>query len=65
MDRLEELMDVGQVANVLGASPRTVWNLVHNGELDSVLIGRLRRFEPQAVERFIVEHASSARGASR
>lgn len=47
------LLTRGQVAGLLGCSPRTVVRLAERGELPSVHIGRLVRFRPADVETLI------------
>jgi excisionase family DNA binding protein len=45
----ERLLTVGQVAERLQVSPRTVWRLIHDGRLPAVRIGRAVRLRPDAV----------------
>ena len=45
----EHLLTVGQVAERLQVSPRTVWRLIHDGRLPAVRIGRAVRLHPDAV----------------
>ena len=48
------LLNVGQVADKLGVSPRTVWRLVSGGKLPQpVAIGRCRRWHRADVEAFV------------
>ena len=48
------LLNLGQVAQVLGCSRTTVWRLVSSGELPSVKItSSLRRVDPEDLERWI------------
>ena len=47
------LLNVYEVARYLGVSTRTVYRLVSRGELKGVMVGRLLRFRPQDIERFI------------
>ena len=47
------LMNVYEVARYLGVSTRTVFRLVSRGELEAVRVGKLLRFRPEDVERFV------------
>lgn len=48
------LLKVGQVAQKLGVSPRTVWRLVSGGQLPRpVAIGRCKRWHRADVEVFV------------
>jgi excisionase family DNA binding protein len=47
------LLAVEEVAEILGVCPMTCWNLVCRGELKSVKVGRLRRFDLADVEAYI------------
>jgi excisionase family DNA binding protein len=49
----EHLLTVGQVAERLQISPRTVWRLIHDGRLPAVRIGRAVRLHPDAVAALI------------
>ena len=50
---LEPLMDVGEVAAILRASPRHVRRLIASGALRVTRIGRLVRVSPNAVRALI------------
>jgi excisionase family DNA binding protein len=47
------LLNVYEVARYLGVSTKTVYRLVSRGELKAVTVGRLWRFRPEDVERFV------------
>lgn len=49
----EHLLTVGQVAERLQVSPRTVWRLIHDGRLPAVRIGRAVRLHPNAIAALI------------
>src|SRR5690349_16219686 len=49
------LIPVPQVAQRLGISPRTVWDLLRTGRLASVRVGGCRRVRSDELERFITE----------
>jgi excisionase family DNA binding protein len=47
------LLTAREVAEVLGVHPQTVWNEAYRGNLRSVRIGRLRKFDAEDVEAYI------------
>jgi excisionase family DNA binding protein len=49
----QELLTVPQVAALLGISRVTVYGLINEGRLESVLLGRLRRIPRDALDEFI------------
>lgn len=55
-----DLLTVDETARVLRVSPVTVRRFIARGELQSVKIGRQRRVEREAVERFVRGDARSA-----
>ena len=57
----ENALDAQDVANMLGVSRNTVYNLVKSGELASYSVGRKMRFTMQDVEAYI----AAARGGER
>ena len=50
------LLTVKQAAEFLAVAPRTIYIWVQLGRLDCVRIGRLVRFEPSSLQRFVAEH---------
>lgn len=44
-----DLLTVQEVADRLRCSAKTVWRLVHDGEIESVKVGTLRRIAPEAI----------------
>lgn len=52
-DHGEELLDVRQVADLLGCSSRTVQRLRKRGQLRSVKVGALRRYRPADVAEYL------------
>jgi excisionase family DNA binding protein len=56
---VESLLKVGEVAERLGCSVRTVYNQVYRGDLAMIKIGGLTRFEVAEVERFIASQRGS------
>lgn len=60
---MDPLLTLAEVAQTLHVSPRTTKRLVASGEIDSVLIGRLRRVRPAAVEAYLERQAASAQPA--
>jgi excisionase family DNA binding protein len=51
-----QLLSIPQIATILGISERKTWLLIHSGELESVMIGRLRRVPKKELERYIAEN---------
>lgn len=49
----ERLLDKKQVAQILNTSCRHILDLSRRGELPSLKVGRLVRFRPKDVEKFI------------
>lgn len=49
----EKLLDKKKVAEILNTTPRHVMDLARRGELPSLKVGRLVRFRPKDIERFI------------
>lgn len=54
------LLDCRQVAAILRVHPRTVQKMAREGELSSIRIGRLWRFVPDSVDRWVHEHDVAA-----
>ena len=48
-----QLMSVPAAAKRLGVSPRTVWRLVRDKDLDSITVGRRRLIPATSVAAFI------------
>jgi excisionase family DNA binding protein len=49
------LLTVPQAAVLMSLGKRTVWRMVHDGEIESIKIGRSRRIPRQAVADYIAE----------
>lgn len=43
----------GEVAKLLGVSPRTVAHMADDGRLPHVRLGLWRRFDPQAIQEYL------------
>ncbi len=54
------LLDVVEVAGVLGCGRTHVYELISRGELRPVKLGRLTRFTPATVEEFVRRKAAAA-----
>jgi len=54
----EGLLDKKQVARILNTSARHIMDLARRGVLRRVLVGRLVRFQPAEIERYIKEQAN-------
>ena len=50
---MAELLTPAEVADYLNVSRGTVYSLLSRGEIDSIKIGRNRRFTPQHVSEYI------------
>lgn len=50
---MDTLMTVGQTAETLCVSPRTVWTLTHEGALACIKIGRRVLYAPDDVRAFV------------
>lgn len=50
---MEPLIGTDEVAQLLGLTPRTVYALVNRGALPAYRIGRLVKFRPEEVAKFI------------
>jgi excisionase family DNA binding protein len=62
-DRAEPLLKPEAVAQLLACSPKTVYAWAASGSIPSVRLGRLVRFRPADVQRFVETH-TEARGES-
>jgi excisionase family DNA binding protein len=54
------LLDCSQVADILGCSLRTVRRITELRTIPFVKVGRLVRFRPQDIERYIALHTTEA-----
>jgi excisionase family DNA binding protein len=57
----QPLLTVAQAAERLAVAPRTLYVWIQAGRLDCVRIGRLVRFEPSSLDRFIETHREVSR----
>ena len=62
-DRAEPLLRPEDVAELLACSPKTVYAWAASGLLPVVRLGRLVRFKPEEVHRFIEAHADDQQAA--
>ena len=58
------LLSVGEVAESLGVSTAKVYQLIRDGELEAVNLGRLYRVTPSAIERMLDRLSGSDRQGS-
>jgi len=56
---VKPLLTYREVAEVLGVTDRTVWELVRKGELRNVKVGRSVRIDPADLRQFIEDSKSS------
>ncbi len=52
---MEKLLDVAEVANLLGLHELTVRNMVRDGSIKGVQIGRKWKFQPMIIKGIIEE----------
>jgi excisionase family DNA binding protein len=62
-DRVEPLLRPEAVARLLACSPKTVYAWAASGLLPSVRLGRLVRFRPAEVWRFVEAHTEAGEGS--
>jgi excisionase family DNA binding protein len=53
MSEIPMLFNVNQVSKIMNVSKSQVYNLINNGKLESVAIGRSRRVTTSQMNRFI------------
>jgi excisionase family DNA binding protein len=58
-EAVEPLLTYQRVAEILGVTDRTVWELVRKGELRKVRVGRSVRVDPADLRQFIEDSKSS------
>ena len=51
--QVRPLLSVGDVATLLSVSTRTVENMISEGEIRPLMIGRQRRFDPDTITAYI------------
>jgi excisionase family DNA binding protein len=52
-DVLSPLLSINEVATLLGISRKTLYALIHRGELVSIRVGERARFEPADVRAYL------------
>lgn len=62
---VDPLLTYRQAAKVLGVTERTVWTLVHDGELPVVRFGRSVRIDPADLREFIERGKRGGIGGGR
>ena len=60
-DRPADLLTIADVARLLGISRGSVYNLIRNGELSPIRVGRRARFEPGDIRAFVDRHREGQR----
>ena len=58
---MDRLLDVSEVAELLGLSRKHVYGLVESGRIPHLKLGRLVRFHPDSIEAWIGEFAREPR----
>ena len=54
----QRLLDVVEVAKILGVSKQMIYKLEKNGDLPCVQIGRRKKFRPEDIEKYIDDNIS-------
>lgn len=54
--KLEKLLNMREVAEILGIGQTLAWQLVWDGKLTSVRVGRFIRVRPADIEKFLDEN---------
>ncbi len=62
---MEKLLSVHDTAELLGLSPRTLYNLVARGQIPVQRVRRRVMFRPSALERWLAMQAGPTRPAKR
>lgn len=60
-----DLLTVPQAAAQLTIKPRTMWKYIYTGQIDSVLIGRLRRVRARTLKDLIERNTIKAKHEGR
>jgi excisionase family DNA binding protein len=55
-DVLSPLLSINEVATLLGISRKTLYALIHRGELVPIRVGERARFEPADVRLYLERH---------
>lgn len=58
--RLERLLSIREVADILGVSRATVYSLMHSRELVPIRVGERARFDPEGVRNYIERKRAAA-----
>jgi excisionase family DNA binding protein len=48
----DRYLRVPAVAKIFDVAPKTCWNWIYSGQLESVVVGRSRRISVEAVQKF-------------
>ena len=51
--RLAPVLSVNEAAHILGVQRSTLYRLLRNGELDSVRVGKRRKFRPEDIDAYL------------
>jgi excisionase family DNA binding protein len=58
-DRLDNLLTIADVARLLGISRGYVYELMRDGELVAIRVGRRARFDPADIRAYLDRHRES------
>lgn len=56
-----KLLTIEDVSAQLSLSPATIWRKIRSGEIESVKVGRARRFTPEAVTAYVASLVAANR----
>lgn len=56
---MAQLVTAEEIATRCGVSPRQIRNLVYKRQIPFVKIGRLVRFDPDSIDRWVTENSTS------
>ena len=55
---MQKLLNVKEVAEILGLEISTIYDWVYRRKIDYVKVGRLLKFNPEVVQKFIETHTT-------
>lgn len=62
---IEQLLRVGQVAEVLQVHPQTVYGLIRNGKIRAAKVGRAWRIKPEAIDDYLKDQMQANEKSDR
>lgn len=61
-EQVPKLLTAPEVAKILGYNTQTIQRYTRQRKIDTVIIGRNRKYTREAVDKFIKEHTLEAKG---